>query len=158
MRKNIARALVMMTVMAAAVAFSACGSKKTAETTVAAAETTAAMAESSAAAESGAEAVESGAEESQEAAKTESGAEMKEESRKAAEEQTVNGTISEIKDFMFTLETEDGKAYALAFEQGKEPEGLADVKDGDKVTVAYTGELSEVDVFEGTIISVKAAK
>lgn len=127
MRKNIARALVMMTVMAAAVAFSACESRKATETTVAATETTAAMAETSAA-ESG------------------------------AEEQIVTGTISEIKDFMFTVETEDGKAYAFAFEQGKEPKGLADVKDGDKVTVTYTGDLSEVDVFEGTIVSVKVAK
>lgn len=150
MRKNITRALVMMTIMAAAVAFSACGSKKAAETTVAAAETTAAMTETTAA--------ESSAEGMQEAATTESGAEMKEESQKAMEEQTVTGTISEIKDFMFTVETEDGKAYALAFEQGKKPVGLADVKDGDKVTVTYTGELSEADVFEGTIVSVKAAK
>ena len=59
---------------------------------------------------------------------------------------------------MFTVETEDGKAYVFAFEQGKEPKGLADVKDGDKVTVTYTGDLSEVDVFEGTIVSVKVAK
>lgn len=35
------------------------------------------------------------------------------------------------------------------------PEGLSDVKEGDKVTVTYTGELSEVDAFTGTIISVE---
>ena len=37
------------------------------------------------------------------------------------------------------------------------PEGLSDVKEGDEVTVTYTGELSEVDAFTGTIISVEKA-
>ena len=38
------------------------------------------------------------------------------------------------------------------------PEGLSDVKNGDTVTVTYTGELSEVDAFTGTVISVKKAE
>ena len=32
-----------------------------------------------------------------------------------------------------------------------------DIKEGDEVTVTYTGELSEVDAFTGTIISVEKA-
>ena len=43
----------------------------------------------------------------------------------------------------------------LTFEQGKEPEGLSAVKDGDQVTVTYTGELNEADAFTGTVISVE---
>ena len=69
----------------------------------------------------------------------------------------MTGTISEIKDFMFTL-TSDGDDYAFTFESDKKPEGLADVKDGDTVTVTYTGTVSTVDAFTGTVVSVKAAK
>ena len=72
-------------------------------------------------------------------------------------ESTMTGTISEIKDFMFTL-TSDGDDYAFTFESDKKPEGLADVKDGDIVTVTYTGTVSTVDAFTGTVVSVKAAK
>ena len=72
-------------------------------------------------------------------------------------ESTITGTISEIKDFMFTL-TSDGDDYAFTFESDKKPEGLADVKDGDTVTVTYTGTVSTVDAFTGTVVSVKAAK
>ena len=45
----------------------------------------------------------------------------------------------------------------FSFEQGKAPEGLSDVKAGDKVTITYTGTLSEVDPFDGTVVSVKKA-
>ena len=72
-------------------------------------------------------------------------------------ESTMTGTISEIKDFMFTL-TSDGDDYAFTFESDKKPEGLADVKDGDTVTVTYTGTVSTVDAFTGTVVSVKTAK
>lgn len=72
-------------------------------------------------------------------------------------ESTMTGTISEIKDFMFTL-TSDGDDYAFTFESDKKPEGLADVKDGDTVTVTYTGTVDTVDAFSGTVVSVKAAK
>ena len=72
-------------------------------------------------------------------------------------ESTMTGTISEIKDFMFTL-TSDGDDYAFTFESDKKPEGLDDVKDGDTVTVTYTGTVSTVDAFTGTVVSVKAAK
>ena len=45
---------------------------------------------------------------------------------------TMTGTISDIKDFMFTI-TADGTDYAFNFEQDQKPDGLSDVKDGDKV-------------------------
>ena len=74
-----------------------------------------------------------------------------------AEESTFTGTLGEVKDFMFEVTDDQGVCYAFAFE-GEKPQGLADVKTGDKVTVTYTGEVSEVDPFEGTIISVAAAE
>ena len=77
------------------------------------------------------------------------------ESQKTEEKtESVTGKIEEIKDFMFTIESDKG-TYAMTFDTA--PEGLSDVKEGDKVTVTYTGELSEVDAFTGTIISVEKA-
>lgn len=38
------------------------------------------------------------------------------------------------------------------------PDGLDGVASGDKVTVKYTGTISEVDPFEGKIISVEKAE
>ena len=86
-------------------------------------------------------------------------ADAKETTEKADEEKesTMTGTISDIKDFMFTI-TSDGNDYAFTFDNYKKPEGLAEVKDGDKVTVTYTGTVSAVDAFSGTVVSVKAAK
>lgn len=72
-----------------------------------------------------------------------------------AKEEELKGKISDIKDFMFTVTTDDGKSYALNFD--KKPEGLDKLKDGDEVVVHYTGELSEVDPFEGEILSIKKA-
>ena len=74
-----------------------------------------------------------------------------------SKESTMTGTISDIKDFMFTVSA-DGKDYAFTFEADKKPEGLSEVKDGDKVTVTYTGTVNEVDAFDGTILSVAKAK
>lgn len=71
-----------------------------------------------------------------------------------AKTEVITGKIEEIKDFMFTIENDQG-TYAMTFDTA--PEGLADVKEGDQVTVTYTGELSEVDAFTGTIISVEKA-
>ena len=77
------------------------------------------------------------------------------ESQKTEEKtESVTGTIEEIKDFMFTIESDKG-TYAMTFDTA--PEGLSDVQEGDEVTVTYTGELSEVDAFTGTIISVEKA-
>ena len=86
-------------------------------------------------------------------------ADAKETTEKADEEKesTMTGTISDIKDFMFTI-TSDGNDYAFTFDNDKKPEGLAEFKDGDKVTVTYTGTVSAVDAFSGTVVSVKAAK
>ena len=67
-----------------------------------------------------------------------------------AEEKTLTGTLDEVKDFMFVVTDQDGVSYALSFEE--KPEGLADVSVGDSVTVTYTGELSEIDPFTGTIL------
>lgn len=72
-----------------------------------------------------------------------------------AKEEKLKGKISDIKDFMFTVTTDDGKSYALNFD--KKPEGLDKLKDGDEVVVHYTGELSEVDPFEGEILSIEKA-
>ena len=86
-------------------------------------------------------------------------ADAKETTEKADEEKesTMTGTISDIKDFMFTI-TSDGNDYAFTFDNDTKPDGLAEVKDGDKVTVTYTGTVSAVDAFSGTVVSVKAAK
>ena len=81
------------------------------------------------------------------------GAASKGSSVKEGEE--LKGKISDIKDFMFVVTTDDGKIYALNFD--KKPEGLEELKDGDEVIVHYTGELSEVDPFEGEILSVEKA-
>lgn len=70
-----------------------------------------------------------------------------------AEEKTVTGTIDEIKDFMFVVTDENGTAYGFDFET--KPEGLDNVENGDTVTVTYTGTVSEIDPFNGTIISVE---
>ena len=68
-------------------------------------------------------------------------------------EQTVTGTIDEIKDFMFVITDDSGNSYEFSFET--KPDGLDNVQAGDKVKVTYTGELSEVDAFTGKIISVE---
>lgn len=73
-----------------------------------------------------------------------------------AEEQTLTGTADSIKDFQFVLTTDDGAAYVIPLEDGK-PD-ISDIKEGDKVTVTYTGEMNEIDAFTGTIISVEKAE
>ena len=69
------------------------------------------------------------------------------------EEKTITGTIDEIKDFMFVITDESGAVYEFSFETA--PEGLENVAGGDTVKVTYTGEISEVDPFNGTVISVE---
>lgn len=69
------------------------------------------------------------------------------------EQKTLSGTIDEIKDFMFVVTDESGASYEFSFET--KPEGLDSVAAGDKVTVTYTGEISEVDPFNGTVLSVE---
>ena len=81
--------------------------------------------------------------------------------KKAAEgeetEQTLTGTLDEVKDFMFVVTDDTGDSYALTFD-GDAPEGLKDQTVGSRVTVTYTGELSVVDSFTGKVLSVEAAE
>ena len=83
---------------------------------------------------------------SSESVKQEEGAEGKE----------LTGTIDEIKDFMFVVTDKNGTSYGFTFEE--KPEGLENVSNGDTVTVKYTGTVSEVDPFEGEVISVEKTK
>ena len=73
------------------------------------------------------------------------------------ETSTFTGTLDEVKDFMFVVTGEDGTCYEFTFDEEK-PEGLDSVNVGDKVTVTYTGTASEVDPFEGEVLSVEAAE
>lgn len=66
---------------------------------------------------------------------------------------TITGVIEEVKDFMITIEDENGAAYVMGFEEA--PEGLDQVKAGDQVVVTYTGTLNEVDAFTGEILSIE---
>ena len=81
--------------------------------------------------------------------------------KKAAEgeetEQTLTGTLDDVKDFMFVVTDDKGDSYALTFD-GDAPEGLKDQTVGSRVTVTYTGELSVVDSFTGKVLSVEAAE
>lgn len=144
MKKNLLLTAALAGVLALA---TACSSQSTTTATTAA-QTTAA--ETTAAKETA---------EVKETADKKETADAKETTEKADEEKesTMTGTISDIKDFMFTI-TSDGNDYAFTFDNDKKPEGLAEVKDGDKVTVTYTGTVSAVDAFSGTVVSVKAAK
>ena len=74
----------------------------------------------------------------------------------AAEGKELTGTIDEIKDFMFVVTDKNGTSYEFTFEE--KPEGLENVSNGDTVTVKYTGTVSEVDPFEGEVISVEKTK
>ena len=72
------------------------------------------------------------------------------------EETTLTGTLEEVKDFMFILTDEDGVGYSFDFETP--PADLDQVEEGDKVTVTYTGQVSQVDPFSGTIISIEKSE
>ena len=150
MKKNLLLTAALAGVLALA---TACSSQSTTTATTAA-QTTAA--ETTAAKET-AEVKETA--DAKETADKKETADAKETTEKADEEKesTMTGTISDIKDFMFTI-TSDGNDYAFTFDNDKKPEGLADVKDGDTVTVTYTGTVDEVDAFDGTVLSVKKAK
>ena len=73
-----------------------------------------------------------------------------------AEGKELTETIDEIKDFMFVVTDENDTPYSFTFEE--KPEGLENVSNGDTVTVRYTGTISEVDPFEGEVISVEKAQ
>ena len=63
-----------------------------------------------------------------------------------------------IKSFMFVVPDDQGASYQFSIDSSAKPEGYDDVAVGDSVTVTYTGALSEVDPFEGTIASVEKVK
>ena len=65
----------------------------------------------------------------------------------------VSGTIEVVLDFLFIVTDQDGASYEFDFDET--PEGLDGVSAGDQVTVTYTGTVSEVDPFSGTVLSVE---
>lgn len=65
----------------------------------------------------------------------------------------VSGTFMDKKDFMFTVVGSEGEFYGFNFDE--EPENYDEFENGDQVKVVYTGTLSEVDPFDGTIISIE---
>ena len=73
-----------------------------------------------------------------------------------AEEKVLSVTIDEIMYFMLVVTDENDTPYSFTFEE--KPEGLENVSNGDTVTVKYTGTISEVDPFEGEVLSVEKAK
>lgn len=75
------------------------------------------------------------------------------ESSASVESLTISGKVDEVKDFMFVIDAEDGCFYA--FDTASLPEGAALPKVGDMVLITYEGELSEVDNFTGTILSIE---
>ena len=72
------------------------------------------------------------------------------------EEKELVGTIDEIKDFMFVITDNDDTPYSFTFD--KKPKGLENISNGDTVIVKYTGTISEVDPFDGEVISVEKKK
>ena len=77
-------------------------------------------------------------------------------SSKGEEQKTVTGTFMDKKDFMFTILDERGHYYGFNFDV--KPADYPNVENGDVVTVTYTGTISEVDPFEGEIISIEKIK
>lgn len=75
---------------------------------------------------------------------------------KGEEVNTVTGTFMEKKDFMFTVQDERGHYFGFNFDV--KPENYEDFENGDIVKVTYTGTITEVDPFEGEILSIEKIK
>ncbi len=75
---------------------------------------------------------------------------------KGEEKKTVTGTFMEKKDFMFTIQDERGHYWGFNFDV--KPDNYADFENGDIVTVTYTGTITEVDPFDGEILSIEKRK
>ena len=73
-----------------------------------------------------------------------------------AEVNYVIGTFLEKKDFMFTVLDSEGTYYGFNFDV--KPKNYGELNDGDIVKVTYTGTISEVDPFDGEIISIEKGK
>ena len=74
------------------------------------------------------------------------------------QENTLTGSLDEKKNGMFVVTDAEGAAYEFTYDPSDTPKGLDDAAEGDSVTVTYTGTVSEVDSFDGTIISVEKAE
>ena len=59
----------------------------------------------------------------------------------------------EKKDFMFTVLDSEGKYYGFNFDV--KPENYDKLQEGTVVKVTYTGTITEVDPFDGEIISIE---
>lgn len=77
-------------------------------------------------------------------------------SKSGEEQKTVTGTLMDKKDFMFTVL--DEKSHYWGFNFDVKPENYEDFENGDIVTVTYTGTVTEVDPFDGEIISIEKVK
>ena len=75
---------------------------------------------------------------------------------KDEEVNTVTGTFMEKKDFMFTVQDERGHYFGFNFDV--KPENYEEFENGDIVKVTYTGTITEVDPFEGEILSIEKIK
>lgn len=73
------------------------------------------------------------------------------------EEKALTGTLDEIKDTMFIVTDDQQESYVFTIGEEK-PEGFSDAAVGDVVKVTYTGEVSMVDPFTGTVISVEVVE
>ena len=76
--------------------------------------------------------------------------------KESEETNTVVGTFLEKKDFMFTVLDSEGTYYGFNFDV--KPENYEDFQEGTVVKVTYTGTITEVDPFEGEIISIEKFK
>ncbi|MEG0565833.1 MAG: hypothetical protein RR590_06385 [Hungatella sp.] len=70
---------------------------------------------------------------------------------------TLECTMDEMKDFMFTVVDADKNAYVFPIDE-KKPIDLTGIQVGDKIVVTYTDELDLYDTFQGEILSVVKAK
>ena len=145
----------MMSTAMVMVFAAACSSKNTPSAT--ASETTAAVAETTQQETTKQETTKAESTTSAESLNTDEAKDSEESKADSAadqEEASMTGTISDIKDFMFTI-TFDGQDYGFSFDQNEKPQGLDSVKDGDTVMVTYTGTVNTVDAFTGKILSVE---
>ena len=74
-----------------------------------------------------------------------------------ADASTMSGTLDEVKDFMFVVTDAQGASYAFTFD-GEKPARQDNAKNDDKLTETNTEEKSEVDPFEGEVLSVEVSK
>ena len=74
------------------------------------------------------------------------------------QENSLTGALDEKKNGMFVVTDAEGAAYEFTYDPSDTPKGLDDAAEGDSVTVTYTGTVSEVDSFDGTVVSVKKAE